>query len=99
MRKIVINDCYGGFSLSEWAAETLGVDRWGVSRDDPFLVALLEKHGSKKVGGNAAILVIVEIPDDVDWIIEEYDGIEHVCEKHRKWYPRGHGGTYCEEVE
>ena len=30
-------------------------------------------------------LKIIEIPDDVDWIIEEYDGNEWVAEKHRTW--------------
>ena len=28
----------------------------------------------------------VEIPDDVEWQIEEYDGTEHISEKHRTWY-------------
>jgi hypothetical protein len=30
-------------------------------------------------------LAIVEIPDDVQWIIEENDGMEWVAEKHRTW--------------
>ena len=33
----------------------------------------------------ASKLKIVEIPDDVEWEIEEYDGIEWVAEKHRVW--------------
>ncbi len=28
---------------------------------------------------------IVEIPDDVDWEVMEYDGMEHIAEKHRTW--------------
>ena len=31
-------------------------------------------------------LKVVEIPDGVDWEIEEYDGEEWVSEKHRVWY-------------
>jgi hypothetical protein len=27
----------------------------------------------------------VDIPDDVNWYIEEYDGNEHVAERHRTW--------------
>ena len=27
----------------------------------------------------------VEIPDDVEWQIEEYDGSEWIAEKHRIW--------------
>ena len=32
-----------------------------------------------------AQLKIVEIPDDVKWIVEEYDGIELIAEVHRTW--------------
>lgn len=35
--------------------------------------------------GDCADLKIVEIPDDVEWVIEEYDGIEYVSEVHRTW--------------
>jgi hypothetical protein len=35
--------------------------------------------------GFAADLKIVEIPDGVDWEIEEYDGNEWVAEVHRTW--------------
>lgn len=36
--------------------------------------------------GRYAELKVVEIPDDVKWTIEEYDGWEHVAEKHRVWH-------------
>jgi hypothetical protein len=32
-----------------------------------------------------AELEVVEIPDDVEWIIVDYDGMEHIAEKHRTW--------------
>lgn len=35
--------------------------------------------------GDYAELKVVEIPDDVQWIVEEYDGAEWVAEKHRTW--------------
>jgi hypothetical protein len=35
-------------------------------------------------GGNANIK-IVEVPEDVDWEIADYDGVEWVAEKHRTW--------------
>jgi hypothetical protein len=30
--------------------------------------------------------VKVEVPADVDWYIVDYDGQEHVAEKHRTWH-------------
>jgi len=49
-----------------------------------LLVKVVQKLG-KKANGNHAELGIVEIPDDVDFEISEYDGIETVHEKHRSW--------------
>lgn len=54
-------------------------------RSDPDLVKVVESLGEKAYGW-AAELSVVEIPDDVDWEIGEYDGIEWVQEKHRRWY-------------
>jgi hypothetical protein len=53
-------------------------------RNDPDLIAVIEEFG-KKADGFAASLRIVEIPDDVKWQIEEYDGLEWIAEKHRTW--------------
>lgn len=55
-----------------------------VERDDPVLVQVVEELG-EQANGDYAKLEIVEIPDDVDWEIHEYDGIEHIAEKHRTW--------------
>lgn len=54
-------------------------------RDDPDLIAVIEEMGAA-ANGFAADLAIIDIPDDVDWQISEYDGREHVAEKHRTWY-------------
>ncbi len=137
--KLVINRCYGGFSLSHEAmmryAEIKGIkfypeeEAFGfttyytvpkdqrvepkegeefykmsleerraynkrcvneqlydrdLERDDPVLVQVVEELGSK-ADGRYAELEIVEIPDDVRWQIEEYDGKEWVAEQHRTW--------------
>lgn len=39
----------------------------------------------KKASGKCAELKVIEIPDGVDWEIDDYDGIETVHEKHRSW--------------
>ena len=115
MKEIVINDDYGGFSLSRKAllelrkmgnkAALKEVDvgeRWkdsnkirsetfnsflgSIARDDPDLVKVVKQLG-KEANGECASLAIVEIPDYVDcWQIEEYDGSEHIAEKHQTWY-------------
>ena len=55
-----------------------------VERNDSILVEVVEELG-EEANGNSATLKIVEIPDDVEWIIEEDEGREWVSEKHRTW--------------
>jgi hypothetical protein len=56
-----------------------------IDRNDPVLIEVVQELGSKKASCNYANLTIVNIPDDVLWEIDEYDGYESVAEKHRKW--------------
>lgn len=135
--KVVINKCYGGFSLSHQGvmeyARLKGIQLYAyehdykdgkpkykpyveggkvpmvihyttkpippggtyekgsyfsgydMERNDPDLVQVVETLG-KAANGMCADLAIVEIPDNVDWEIDEYDGSEHIAEKHRTWY-------------
>jgi len=93
IRRVVINDCYGGFGLSNTALEkykamagitdTDFYDR-EIPRDDPYLIKIVREMGSD-ASGRCANLKIVEIPAEVDWIIQEYDGAEWVAEVHRTW--------------
>ena len=55
-----------------------------IPRNDPDLVSVVEDLG-ESANGFAATLKIVEIPEDVDWYVEENDGREWVAEKHRTW--------------
>ena len=55
-----------------------------IKRDDPALVEVVEELGNK-AGDSCAALAVLEIPDDVSWHLEEYDGIEWVAEDHRTW--------------
>jgi len=55
-----------------------------LARDDPVLVQVVRELGSE-AGGRFADLKVVEIPADVEWTIEEYDGSEWIAEKHRTW--------------
>jgi hypothetical protein len=53
-------------------------------RSDEDLISVIEEMGAS-ANSWAAELTIVVIPDDVEWHIHEYDGIEHVAEDHRTW--------------
>lgn len=55
-----------------------------IARDDPILVRVVNELGDIAASKYAS-LKVVEIPAEVDWIIEEYDGAEWVAEKHRTW--------------
>lgn len=93
--KVIINRCYGGPRLSDKAMkwlETRGVKLNSCfisigenTRTNPDIIECIETLGSENASGEFSQLKVVEIPDDVDWYIENYDGIEHVAEKHRIW--------------
>jgi len=53
-------------------------------RDDEVLVQVVEELG-KEANGSHSELEVVEIPQGVEWEIDNYDGIETVEEKHRSW--------------
>lgn len=117
IRRVVINACYGGFSLSREGClaylERAGIEysflpqpdrerqiKLGdrimvngreffgrgrmIDRDDPALVDIVRELG-ERANGEHAELKIVEIPSNVDWIIEDYDGREWIAETHRTW--------------
>lgn len=91
MAKVVINGCYGGFGLSDKAVaeyERLSGQKlesqYSMDRGSVWLVQVVETLGAKANGPYSA-LKVVEIPDDVEWEIEEYDGSEWVAERHRTW--------------
>jgi hypothetical protein len=108
--KIVLNKCYGGFSISKEAAELMAKngcerakkeleeskkDNWfgygyvdgmdgGYDRTSEHLILAVETL-KEKADGSSASLRVIEIPDGIDYFIDEYDGIESVHEQHRSW--------------
>lgn len=54
------------------------------NRTNPLLIQVIEELG-KEASGKFGKIRIVEIPDDVQWEIDEYDGFETVHEIHRSW--------------
>lgn len=114
MKRIVINKCFGGFSISEKGLEFMAnrgcseasvalenlrsyqadnvAHGWSKSnsggrdfpRDNWHLIAAVEILG-REANGDCAELAIIEIPEDVNWTIDDYDGAESVVEVHRTW--------------
>jgi hypothetical protein len=58
--------------------------RSDIERTDPVLVQIVEQLG-EAAWGDLSELKVVEVPDDVDWYISEFDGKERVAERHRVW--------------
>ena len=56
-----------------------------LERTDSDLIEVIEELGEEEASGRFASLEIVEIPDDVNWEIDNYDGIETIHEMHRSW--------------
>ncbi len=72
------NELYGKYSLPSRPDD----------RTDLKLVQVVEELGGehrKGASGRCAELHIVEIPDGIEWEIDEYDGMETVHEVHRSW--------------
>ena len=78
--KFVLNKCFGGASLSDWAVKQLNLNsHYDADYDSPEVIDLIERYGSERVSGSCALLKVVEIPDDAtDWEIEDYDGFESI---------------------
>lgn len=84
MRSIVVNSVHGGYGLSKACIDAYNAEcgthfehEWEIRRDDPVLVSIVERMGSR-ANGPYADLVILRIPEDVAWEICDYDGKEWV---------------------
>ncbi|RJS46701.1 hypothetical protein [Nocardioides cavernaquae] len=112
MQKIVVNAKPGGFALSREAAVALGLEIFeettfgqpyqvvgehALRRDDVRFVEVVETLG-RAASGPYAELIIVCIPDGIDWGIAAYDGAEWVAERHREWLPASHDAVGYEGV-
>jgi hypothetical protein len=118
MTKVIINQCWGGFGLSDAAFEWLIKEKkWKTTKYDkkgaycdktadivigdkkdtyyikynlvgynsdkeirtnPDLIECVETLGSEIASGELGCLKIIEVPDDEDWYIHDYDGMEDV---------------------
>lgn len=79
------NDLYYKYKDTTSTLKSRYWDDWTRgNRSHPLIVCVVEELGEKANGPHAK-LKVVEIPDDVEWFIDDYDGIEHIAENHRSW--------------
>ena len=79
-----LNDIYHEYK-GKSRTSTRYWDTWiDGARTHPLIIRLVEELGDE-ANGFAASLKVIEVPDGVEWEISEYDGNEHVAEKHRTW--------------
>ncbi len=68
--------------LYDWDKRILYEEGDGI-RTCEHLIKLIETKGSKYCSGKNALLKIVNIPDDICWEIDSFDGWERIEECHR----------------
>jgi hypothetical protein len=90
--KVVINRCFGGFNLSQAAIDRYNelsgknvTYQYDIKREDPFLIQAIEEIGLIASAGRHSELKIVNIPEDIAWFVDDYDGMETIHEYHRMW--------------
>ena len=71
----------GGFDNDDYFYVNFNKDE----RGNKLLIEVIEELGEKESSSNLAKIQIVEIPDGVEYEIDDYDGIESIHEKHRIW--------------
>lgn len=65
-------------------SEEISISSREMNRSDKDMISVIEEIGEKASGKHARIEIIT-IPNNVEWEVEEYDGLEHIAEKHRTW--------------
>lgn len=78
--KLVINKCFGGFSVNDNIVKMLNLESRYDLEDDRTNAKLIELiESGADVNTKYSNLTVVEIPDDAtDYMINEYDGFENV---------------------
>lgn len=77
----VRKDVFNFYRIGEEEGILLDSD---IPRDNSVLVEIVEEFG-EKANSRYSDLKVVEIPEDVEWYIEENDGMEWIAERHRTW--------------
>jgi hypothetical protein len=75
-------DGYGYLDNEAFGIVHANYDQW---RAEPTLIAAIEKVGVEKASGSLAKIRLVDIPDGIEFEINDYDGMESIHEVHSVW--------------
>jgi hypothetical protein len=64
--------------------EKIEINDFREDRSNPILVQVVKELGDD-ANDRLAKLEVIEIPDGIEWEIDDYDGIETIRENHRTW--------------
>ena len=83
---IIVSKNYGdSFTDKELKeADKIYMEEYNIPRNNIHLVKVVEEMGQDAYGKYSK-LEVIDIPDDIEWEISEYDGWETIEEKHRSW--------------
>ena len=83
---IIVSTNYGdSFTDKELKeADKIYMEEYNIPRNNIHLVKVVEEMGQDAYGKYSK-LEVIDIPDDIEWEISEYDGWETIEEKHRSW--------------
>ena len=82
--EVLLNDCYGGWRISNKAIELYKLrrtkDSYNRRRSDPIFVEIYKELGDEFDGGKGSKTGIEKIPKKYEnhYIITEYDGLESI---------------------
>ncbi len=78
--KVVLNKCFGGFSLSKEFCDAYPQFKcFCEAQDNQELIKSIEDFGISKAQGDFAEFIIFELPDETtDYYINRYDGYDQL---------------------
>lgn len=95
INKYVFTDKDCGTLGTEYSTEYLGKECSNIPnssflyidssyREDKILVEIVERLG-KEANSDYSNLIVIEIPDDLDYVIDDYDGLETLHQRVQEW--------------
>jgi hypothetical protein len=85
MKELKLPGRKGNWNFPNNATFEITSDNINQYRTHTPLIEAIEKIGNPRCNGPHANLAIIKIPDDVNWEIQEYNGLETIHEIHRTW--------------